>query len=494
MGTLLLSTLLAIGLIGTIHLHADAPKEGVLAKDFDFPLCMAGKKLGSVSLKAGRNINIIKVQDDGVLISRGEADPVKVSKEMLTPESLAAVTSTPSPAPTPSPPPIPSPAPIPATPVATNLGTAVANQEITFLAHGAFGFPQEQSIILCDRADLRFSVCNDEEYLWAQAVVWDDDGDGLRLVYNNQLIGDHSDLLIDVDADKAATPYVDRVFMLNPWPRLLGLRYQTVLSDNSYTGIQSNSKGRGAICYIESPSGKKVRVDTYLIPIKELSKNGLNKIRLCYWGYSTEGALSALDYMCFNSTDFDSHSIASFVIPRESYQDYFLQKGLKFNTSSVPTPTPSIPVKPTTTPSYTPRSIPLPATVSPTPEPIATTAPAPQVRKGYSYEPLIGKWNESPENSTSNYTGTYEFSADKVFTVTFEYKTKEGSAINSYNYNVIEEKDRMVMEYMEKDRFTNMTHYEIKIPYNPVNPKINWTINSKGMNRSGFTILKKINN
>jgi len=88
--------LLVAGIMCSFTLHADVHKQGVLASDFQFPLSISGKKVGSVSLKAGSSVSVVIVQDDGVLISRGESDPVKVSKETLTPESIAVAPASPS--------------------------------------------------------------------------------------------------------------------------------------------------------------------------------------------------------------------------------------------------------------------------------------------------------------------------------------------------------------------------------------------------------------
>ena len=40
---------------------------------------------------------------------------------------------------------------------------------------GAFEFPQDEAIVLCDRTDLRLSVWNNREVLFVQAVLWTDD-------------------------------------------------------------------------------------------------------------------------------------------------------------------------------------------------------------------------------------------------------------------------------------------------------------------------------
>src|SRR5580765_7072526 len=44
---------------------------------------------------------------------------------------------------------------------------------------GAFEFPQPEAKVLCDTADLRFSVWNNDEHLFAQAVLWKDNDSSL---------------------------------------------------------------------------------------------------------------------------------------------------------------------------------------------------------------------------------------------------------------------------------------------------------------------------
>ena len=74
--------------------------------------------MGTLSLKAGSEITIVKVDPDGVLITRGESTPVKVAREVITIDSLAVAES--SPVPTPTPVPTPSPR---LTPVAKSISS-----------------------------------------------------------------------------------------------------------------------------------------------------------------------------------------------------------------------------------------------------------------------------------------------------------------------------------------------------------------------------------
>ena len=92
----------------TLLAQAESPKQGTLAIDTQIPLVMEGKTVGSMTLKAGAAVTIVQVlPDNQVLISRGDStNTFKVSKESLTPESLAVATATPTPTPLPTPAPV----------------------------------------------------------------------------------------------------------------------------------------------------------------------------------------------------------------------------------------------------------------------------------------------------------------------------------------------------------------------------------------------------
>src|ERR1017187_4955263 len=139
--------------------------------------------------------------------------------------------------------------------------------------NGAFDFPQKESKVLCDQPTLRFSVWNNDEFLFAQAILWTDDDASVGKTADNREIGDWSVLMLDLDADGKSTKDVDRDYDLNPWPGMEGLQYQIELGPGSTTGIRSDSKGHGAIRYLKMSDGKLVRVDTYLIPLAELSRH-----------------------------------------------------------------------------------------------------------------------------------------------------------------------------------------------------------------------------
>ena len=220
----------------------------------------------------------------------------------------------------------------------TAIGTnaSAAEQSPASLASlrdsGAFGFPQKEATVLCERPDLRFSVWNNPEYLFAQALVWNDDDSSLGKSEDNREIGDWSELMLDLDADGKPTAKVDRDYMLNPWPHLGGLHYQICLGKGIFSGIESDSHGRGAIRYLDLSDGKRVRVDTYLIPMVELSKQVGDKIRLCYWGFSPKPALT------LNCTGYEPgrKSYYGYNVPLSQYHDYALGKGGEIDATKVP--------------------------------------------------------------------------------------------------------------------------------------------------------------
>src|SRR5437667_7865988 len=101
------------------------------------------------------------------------------------------------------------------------VSAGTTNEVLSSLAalreKGVFEFPQKQATVLCDSSDLRFSVWNNEEYMFAQAVLWKDDDSSLGKSEDNRKIGDWSQVMIDLDADGKDTTNVDRKYMLNQW-------------------------------------------------------------------------------------------------------------------------------------------------------------------------------------------------------------------------------------------------------------------------------------
>jgi thiol-disulfide isomerase/thioredoxin len=198
--------------------------------------------------------------------------------------------------------------------------------------HGAFNFPQKKSTVLFDQPTLRFSIWNNDEYLFAQAILWTDDDASLGKTADNREIGDWSCIMLDVDADGKSTPNVDRDYLLNPSPGMGGLYYQIELGLRSTTFIKDDSKGRGAIRYVKTSDEKQIRVDTYLIPLAEISRHAGDKLRLVYWGSSPKPPLTV------NSADYEraGENYSRWSIARSQYHEYILAKGGEIDTTQVP--------------------------------------------------------------------------------------------------------------------------------------------------------------
>lgn len=182
--------------------------------------------------------------------------------------------------------------------------------------NGAFGFPQKDARVLHDDKNLRFSLTNDPDYLFAQAILWNDEDPSNLTLTNGKTVNDYSSIMFLSGSDKKRTPDVDRIYSVNPLPHLRGL-YYSVVKDSAKLGLgrdkfvssplQNDSRGRGRIDYISTAQGRIVRVDSYLIPLMEISKRQGDTIKTCYFGYSPKPALIA------NSVGFN---------PNEPYYDY----------------------------------------------------------------------------------------------------------------------------------------------------------------------------
>jgi thiol-disulfide isomerase/thioredoxin len=179
------------------------------------------------------------------------------------------------------------------------LSALAADPPLDLCCGSAFGFPQKEADLLCKTDDLKVSVWNNNEYFYVQAVFYTDSDDTLGETEDGREIGDWSSLLIDADGDGEVTPKVDRAYSLNPWPRLPGLHYSVQMGGGASTGLQADSKGRGAIAYpvgrkpgqSEAEAGK-VRVDTFLIPLAELNAKPGDTIRFAYCGFSAKPELT----------------------------------------------------------------------------------------------------------------------------------------------------------------------------------------------------------
>jgi thiol-disulfide isomerase/thioredoxin len=151
---------------------------------------------------------------------------------------------------------------------------------------GPFGFPQADAVVLCDDEDLRVSVVNDAQHLFVQAIVWRDRDQTLGESTDGRAIGDRAYLDIDADADAAITTNVDRRYWLDVLPTRLGLSYQVHQGGGSMTHLRGDSKGRGAIRYVDTGGGAVARVDSFLVPLAEIGRAPGDDLSLVYWGRS----------------------------------------------------------------------------------------------------------------------------------------------------------------------------------------------------------------
>jgi hypothetical protein len=195
-----------------------------------------------------------------------------------------------------------------------------------------FGFPQAQAQVLCDQEDLRLSVWNNADYLYVQAIVWGDDDDSLGRTDEGREIGDTSQLSLDVDSDQDYTPRIDRHYALNSAPDHPGMHYEIVLGKGSSTGLLRDSKGRGAIRYVETKTGQRVRVDNFVIPLTEIGRRPGQQLNLAYWASSPKPKLT------LNSIGYESGGpYYSIALPLQKYHMIMLSdRAASFSLSAVP--------------------------------------------------------------------------------------------------------------------------------------------------------------
>jgi hypothetical protein len=198
---------------------------------------------------------------------------------------------------------------------------------------GVFSFPQIKAKVLCDTPELRFSVWNNDQYLFAQAVLWNEGDSALGKTSDGRDIGDNSELILELGAKGVVTPGMDRSYLLNPWPSMAGMYYQVREGQDTWTTIRSDTKGRGAVRYVQIAEGKRIRVDYFLIPLAELSKKVSDTIWLCYYGDSPHANITV------NSAGYEAggQRYSGYNIPTSSHHEYVLgTEALNLDFGSVP--------------------------------------------------------------------------------------------------------------------------------------------------------------
>jgi len=197
--------------------------------------------------------------------------------------------------------------------------------------NGIYGFPQNQASVLCDNDSLRLSVWNNREYLFVQAILWKVSEHTLGKTEDNRDRGNYSELAIAATNSKRSFG-LDRQYLLNCWPDIPGLYYNIILSENTTTGLEKDSKGRGGIRYVETSDSQPVRVDSYLIPLSEIAKSLGDRVGLCYWSFSPNPVQTV------NSVGYESENEIYYLnfIPLTYYHDYRLSTGHAINPHHIP--------------------------------------------------------------------------------------------------------------------------------------------------------------
>jgi len=195
---------------------------------------------------------------------------------------------------------------------------------------GAFGFPQAKAQVLFDDPDLRVSVYNDARYLYVQAIVWNDADDTLGETEDGRAVGDRSYVHLDVDANAAITPNVDRIYSVNMWP---------------HRQLSTDSAGRGCVKYFDTGRGTVARVDSFLIPLSEIGRQPGQTVRFAFWARSPEPPL-IVNSLGIQDTD----PYTGYTLPRQSYHQITLAGGPEsLDPTAVPSgrqETPARPLKP----------------------------------------------------------------------------------------------------------------------------------------------------
>lgn len=133
-------------------------------------------------------------------------------------------------------------------------------------ARGLLDFPQAEATVLHDDDALRVSAWNDAKWVYAQTVLWGDNSNHVGPMGQYQRTRDTSTLYVESDGDLSVA---ERRYTLNGTPFVLGLRWQNWMPDHKiWSGLSGDGKEfRGAIRYARTPDGRRVRVDSLLIPL-----------------------------------------------------------------------------------------------------------------------------------------------------------------------------------------------------------------------------------
>ncbi len=186
-------------------------------------------------------------------------------------------------------------------------------------ARGAFGFPQHDAKVLSDQPTARFSAWSNKEWLYVQIICWADPDPQNWTSPDGKERCDESHVYIDLDNDQEREPE-DAHYALNPEPAMRGLHREKTASD-AVVKFVPGSAGRGSIKFVDGETSSKIRVDSFLIPLREIGKKPGDRIRLAVVGMSWKPRIG------FNSAQLGlPNSPQSFCIELSGryYQDFVL--------------------------------------------------------------------------------------------------------------------------------------------------------------------------
>lgn len=197
--------------------------------------------------------------------------------------------------------------------------------------YGTLNFPQQYAQVICDRSDLRVSVYNNDHSIFVQAILWGDGDSGLGKTHRGKAIGDFSALLLHLDDSPKRTFHMDRNYYLDPWPSQKGLYFTVILTDHATSTMKRDSDNRGKLSYVLTSDGKRVRVDSYLIPLLELAKRPGDTINLAYYAYSPQP-----EFTIDSATSSRTGRYFDWDIPVNEFHKVTLQAGNTINVRSIP--------------------------------------------------------------------------------------------------------------------------------------------------------------
>jgi hypothetical protein len=92
---------LALSFFLVVTLQAVPPKEANLIMAIEAPIVANGRTIGSMKLPPGSTVEIISIETNGVMVSRGGGAPFMISKNALPPEAVPSPEPQPTSTPTP---------------------------------------------------------------------------------------------------------------------------------------------------------------------------------------------------------------------------------------------------------------------------------------------------------------------------------------------------------------------------------------------------------